>query len=427
MVAVCAWGCAAAPASAGTVRIDNGSMVFVGGGGESNALTLTYDNENRLVRFRDTGVGSVTPGEGCALDGDGAACPEQGAVVVRLADGNDSARLVPDDIKMVTTAPDFRIDFDGGTGDDAIESTVPAVVLLTGNAGDDQLTVGNGRTPALLGGEGNDRLTSSAAQIAPVLFEGEAGDDTLVAASRGADVLHGGPGADSLGASDFHTEQSTDVYSYSQTPVTVTGAADDLSCGDDADTFTANANDRVDATCEPPADGSRAPATATGGAVVITRPGGAPASLLPGELIPEGSTLDATKGRVQLVVGADTGTFYDGKFVVEKLRDGATPSTVVSLVDDLGCSDAGAAAAKKKPKRKKRRLWGDAKGKFETVGRYGSAVNTGTKWLMEDTCEGTTFRVERGRITVRDRVKRKSVKLAAGQSYTAKPKARLKR
>ena len=45
-------------------------------------------------------------------------------------------------------------------------------------------------------------------------------------------------------------------------------------------------------------------------------------------------------------------------------------------------------------RKKKRRLWGDATGNFRTRGRYGSAVNTGTKWMVEDRCDGTLFRVD---------------------------------
>jgi len=84
------------------------------------------------------------------------------------------------------------------------------------------------------------------------------------------------------------------------------------------------------------------------------------------------------------------------------------------------------------PKRKKsslgrfaattvRQLWGDGKGSFRTNGKYSSATVRGTKWLVKDSCAGTLTRVARGSVTVRDRVRGKTVVVAAGKSYLAKP------
>ena len=50
-----------------------------------------------------------------------------------------------------------------------------------------------------------------------------------------------------------------------------------------------------------------------------------------------------------------------------------------------------------------RRLWGrDRGGRFRTRGRHGSATVRGTRWLTEDRCDGTLFKVTEGAIDVRD-------------------------
>jgi hypothetical protein len=45
----------------------------------------------------------------------------------------------------------------------------------------------------------------------------------------------------------------------------------------------------------------------------------------------------------------------------------------------------------------------------------------GTKWLTQDSCAGTLTRVRRGKVAVRDFVKRKTVNLKKGQQYLARP------
>ena len=80
--------------------------------------------------------------------------------------------------------------------------------------------------------------------------------------------------------------------------------------------------------------------------------------------------------------------------------------TVLSLAGPLptGCkakkASRGIKAAHGRPTA--RRLWGDAKGNFRTVGRYASATVRGTKWLTEDTCAGTLVKVARGVVSVED-------------------------
>jgi hypothetical protein len=136
--------------------------------------------------------------------------------------------------------------------------------------------------------------------------------------------------------------------------------------------------------------------------------------------IPMGSEIDARKGVVELASKATSGgasqtaRFSQGLFRVS--QTGAV--TVLTLTEKLSCGKAkGASAAAKKVT--KRRLWGDGKGKFRTKGKHSAATVVGTKWLVEDRCASTLTRVVRGRVQVRDFVKRKTVTVKAGRKYVA--------
>jgi len=140
------------------------------------------------------------------------------------------------------------------------------------------------------------------------------------------------------------------------------------------------------------------------------------------EGIPLGSTVDTLSGVVELTSVPRAGgspqsaRFYEGVFKVT--QTGST--TNLALTEALAsCRSRGASAAA--DTKKKRHLWGDGKGKFRTTGKYSSATVRGTKWLVQDSCAGTLTRVVRGSVKVRDNVKHKTVTVAAGKSYLAKP------
>lgn len=160
------------------------------------------------------------------------------------------------------------------------------------------------------------------------------------------------------------------------------------------------------------------------GTVRVKRPGGKSFAKLTGsQSIPLGSTVDARDGKVRLssLAKADgpvqTADFYDGIFKVTQ----SGPLTNLTLVEALApCAKRGSAAAAKKPS--SRRLWGDGSGSFRTRGQYSSATVRGTVWLVQDSCAGTLTKVKRGVVAVRDQVKRKTVTVRAGGSYTARPR-----
>jgi hypothetical protein len=141
--------------------------------------------------------------------------------------------------------------------------------------------------------------------------------------------------------------------------------------------------------------------------------------------IPLGSTVDAKHGVLLLTSVPKPG----GKPESAKFWAGIFRVTQPAAVTDLQLNEALAAcpksgrasAAAAKPK--SRKLWGDGSGSFRTRGRYSSATVRGTKWLVTDTCAGTTTRVVRGVVEVRDSVRHKSILLRTGKHYLAKPKA----
>ncbi|MEA2422195.1 MAG: hypothetical protein QOF55_1294 [Thermoleophilaceae bacterium] len=149
--------------------------------------------------------------------------------------------------------------------------------------------------------------------------------------------------------------------------------------------------------------------------------------------IPMGSTLDTSKGTVNLL-SADSKSPVAGKFNGANFNGGQfklTQSTKNPLTElTMGGSGlnkcaqpvpkGGSAAATRK-----RRLFGSGKGHFRTRGRNSSATVRGTVWNMTDTCKGTLTVVSKGTVQVRDFTLRKNKTVKAGKRYFAKaPKLR---
>jgi hypothetical protein len=113
--------------------------------------------------------------------------------------------------------------------------------------------------------------------------------------------------------------------------------------------------------------------------------------------------------------GSQRAWFYQGVFKLGQSK-GAKPLSTLTLTGRLDCGRGGASTAQRK--KKKRRLWGDGKGKFRTKGEFSSATVRGTKWLVEDRCNGTLTRVRAGRVAVRYRGR--TIILRKGQQFFAK-------
>ena len=143
------------------------------------------------------------------------------------------------------------------------------------------------------------------------------------------------------------------------------------------------------------------------------------------EELPMGSTIDARRGRVELTTVRDRrnrlqeGRFFGGVFRVrQRSRDRFVTELVLS--ERLRrCPPRGSASA---ARTKRRRLWGNGRGRFRSRGRYSSAAVRGTRWLVQDSCNGTLTVVRTGVVTVRDFVRDRRIVLRRGERYLASPR-----
>ncbi len=176
-------------------------------------------------------------------------------------------------------------------------------------------------------------------------------------------------------------------------------------------------------------------------------PAGTPAGYVPlkgAEVLPVGSIVHAIRGRLSLtaakgpvkrgITPTQKADFYDGIFQIrqKKAKKPITDLTLRSPDLTKACAArpravtglplaAGAAASKKKSSKKvASQLWGDGKGNFRTTGRHSAATVRGTKWLVQERCDGTLTRVARGVVGVFDRTRKKTVTVRAGHSYLAR-------
>jgi hypothetical protein len=170
-------------------------------------------------------------------------------------------------------------------------------------------------------------------------------------------------------------------------------------------------------------------ARAVSGRVLVKKPGENKFIELDGQTeIPVGSQVDTTRGVILLTSGLGGGKtnssqFYDGLFtILQKKARNAFMTLRMDGGNFRACSRRSLSTLGVDAKRKRpvRRLWGNGKGRFATKGRYSSATVRGTKWLVQDRCDGTLTRVLRGVVLVRDFRARKNVKVRAGRSYLAK-------
>lgn len=145
-------------------------------------------------------------------------------------------------------------------------------------------------------------------------------------------------------------------------------------------------------------------------------------------LIPMGTVIDARDGKAHLTFAKPDGTTYDGVFwggVFQVTQGGGgNPIATMKLRDDIaGLPSAAAASANpfeaiaaRNRGKKKNGLWGNAKGRFRTSGRGGSATVRGTRWYVANYTYGTYFKTSRGVVTI-DPIRGKNFPLKAGKSF----------
>jgi hypothetical protein len=184
--------------------------------------------------------------------------------------------------------------------------------------------------------------------------------------------------------------------------------------------------DQAPASLPPPVAGETVNAEVAAGAVRYRLPGTtAFVELTEPRQLPVRTTFDTTAGRVTLTSAADDqgatqhAWFYEGTFTLGQTA-GLQPITTLALAGALPSCGKSARAAATTRRRKQRHLWGDGKGRFRTSGRFASATVRGTRWVVSDRCDGTLTRVVRGSVTIRDRVRKKTVIVREGQQYLAR-------
>jgi hypothetical protein len=182
--------------------------------------------------------------------------------------------------------------------------------------------------------------------------------------------------------------------------------------------------------------GQRATAAVEKGVVFVKVPGQKGfVKLTDVKSVPVGSVLDATKGQVGLTFATNTagatqrGSFSLGQFQVQQSKK--NPLTTMSMTGGglNTCKEkipkGGALKQAFAARKRHRTLFSSVRGHFATRGRNSTATVRGTQWSMTDTCAGTTTKVMRGSVLVRDLVLKKTHLVKAGHSYFARaPKAK---
>jgi hypothetical protein len=212
-------------------------------------------------------------------------------------------------------------------------------------------------------------------------------------------------------------------------------------------------------------------AAAKSGTVLVELPGSRRfVRLSSATLIPVGSVLDTRRGKVVLTSAIDTrghtavGTFYAGLFQIRQTKVKRTNFTVLTLTGPKpqGCKPAvrralappaathtppgathtppGAthtppaathtppaathtppAATLTRRRPTKRRLWGNARGNYRTIGQDASASERGTSWLTQDECDGTLIRVTHDSVLIDDFPHHRTFVLRAPRSFLVHP------
>jgi hypothetical protein len=172
------------------------------------------------------------------------------------------------------------------------------------------------------------------------------------------------------------------------------------------------------------------------GTVRYLAPGRTLTTLTGSVVVQNGTKVDATDGVVKVTVvrdksGAlDSADAWDGAFKVNQgIERGGRGLTTLALHDGLSGSapKKGASAARVQRVARKRSLWVNGKGNFKTRGKRASAIVRGTYWHTEETDRGTKVSVSRGLVAVRDLVRKRTVLVSGGHSYTATLKSRVAR
>jgi hypothetical protein len=341
---------------------------------------------------------------------------------IELGSGNDTASLATTGPGGRTRGSDFTTDgrfrgtyaADGSSGDDVISGSDDGDILK-GGADNDRITGGDG-DDVVAGGTGDDRLSGGSGAdfvLGSDLDAFDSGqaqppDRDSLEGGPGPDLLAGGPGPDAIAGGPDHDTllYAPSLISSRQAPERVTVSFDGR--GNDGPP---GEHDNV----TPDVESSLSVGSGNfslAGTVVLERGAYAVAG---------GSSARAT---VQLFSsrgtrGGQSGLFYGSSFNVHPAPHHGAVTEVRLPGQSLRSCPKGSNHPRARTARR-RGLWGNAKGRFRTHGRYGAATVRGTLWLTVDRCDGTLVQVSRGVVQVRDFAKHRTVTVRAGQQYLAR-------
>ena len=314
----------------------------------------------------------------------------------------------------------------------------------TGGAGNDDLE-GNAQDNGLAGGAGADDLQGEAGNDA--LGGGDGNDDAR--GGDGNDAMDGGTGENYLdggtGGDAFAAGGSGDVFRSRD------GIADSLVCNGN-DFVVADSSDAVmgcgrvdlDSAAHKPLLAKSAVVRPVGGSLPDMSPAGI-SRLVPLRdtiNLPFGSALDSRGDAVKITSSGGSGgarssqtvlgktasaTISDGLFQIKQVKAKLAKTDLVlrggSFTSECGGSSRAAArgaARSAASKKTVRRLFGKGKGRFRTRGRFSAATVRGTTWGVRDRCDGTLTTVVKGRVSVFDFGRKKTITVRTGRTYLAR-------
>jgi Ca2+-binding RTX toxin-like protein len=392
---------------------DAGSDILDGGAGGDAMDGGPGDDQMTGGMGDDTiqgGAGNdVEQGGGPGLAGpDGRDIVDGGDGADKLDGGDENDTLSGD------AGPD---DLTGGGGDDTAQyltGTAPVDVTLDGVKNDGpagELDDVHTDVEDVAGGSHEDTFTGNAKANT---LDGGGGED-YVDGKAGADKVTGGSGGDVLMARDG-------------------SRLDRGTCGRGLDLAIADPGDSISKDCEF-VDRQRGDHPVQGRLMAIAPHGRRLRFILRGAHrfvpltthvnMPVGSTLDATSGKLHLVLAAGlrkraNGTFSGGAFSVRQPGGGLAGELTLAGGNFAQCNAAARAGVSAARTRVIRRLTGSGRGRFRTRGRHSTATVRGTAWTVIDRCDGTLTKVQRGVVIVRDLGTGRTIILRSGEQYLAK-------
>jgi Ca2+-binding RTX toxin-like protein len=242
-------------AHAATVKVVNGTAVFIAAPGERNNVRAGTRaiQDGMTLRVDDAGA-PLTAGPGCRQLAAGSVwCPESSGalpLVIYAGDENDRVFIDDFDFRQVAVHGGTGNDsihvgnsvgtpalLDGGPGDDTLSTAMNSsdAPTLRGGAGDDVMTIAEGAGGQALGGKGDDRIVYSGVTfLRPVRLDGGSGNDTYTFTDQFlASAMVPGRGLDTLDQSGVSRSLDFDMSACPGCVERVIGTAfDDNIAGD---------------------------------------------------------------------------------------------------------------------------------------------------------------------------------------------------